>query len=167
MRLRRPSACSGPRFWVIRSVGKREASHYFIRGASEGNDEPLQPKPLLYCTMFQVQLSYISSQSINYYLLILQLPGVAQCCNFKDTLHDTLRDRLVRGVNNKGIQRHLLADVYYRRPKKLGYWLQMWQRSPYKCLQVEQGHSVLRMIKKKEHLTGVRKRPNLGGDSPR
>jgi len=41
---------------------------------------------------------------------VASLQKIAEHCEYKDTLKDMLRDRLVCGVNHEGIQRKLLAE---------------------------------------------------------
>ena len=41
---------------------------------------------------------------------VAELRSLAEFCNFKDTLEDMLRDRIVCGINNGAIQKRLLAE---------------------------------------------------------
>ena len=47
-------------------------------------------------------------ESIVTYIAVLH--QLAEHCHYKDTLHEMVRDRLVCGVNDVGIQKRLLAD---------------------------------------------------------
>ena len=51
-------------------------------------------------------------ESVNEYVAALRT--ISKHCDFKDTINDMLRDRLVCGIGDKHIQRKLLADSTMR-----------------------------------------------------
>ncbi len=50
---------------------------------------------------------------------VTELRAIARYCNFKDTLNEALRDRIVCGINDDAVQRRLLAEKKLDLPKAL------------------------------------------------
>ena len=50
---------------------------------------------------------------------VTELRAIARYCNFKDTLNEALRDRIVCGINDDAVQRRLLAVKKLDLPKAL------------------------------------------------
>ena len=69
----------------------------------------LDPKPSVIVQRFKFySTSRNESESITSF--IARLRKIAEHCDFKDTLEEMLRDRLVCGVKNDRIQRRLLSE---------------------------------------------------------
>ena len=67
------------------------------------------PKPSVIVQRYKFNLrDRTAEKSIATYVAALQ--QLAEHCDYKDTLLEMLRDRLVCGVNHSGIQKRLLAD---------------------------------------------------------
>ena len=68
-----------------------------------------EPKPSTIVQRYKFHTRTQSQEeSIARYVAALRV--IAEHCNFKDTLQDMLRDRIVCGIANEGVQRRLLAE---------------------------------------------------------
>lgn len=68
----------------------------------------LSPKPSVIAERFRFnRRQQLDGKSVNEY--VVKLRKVAEHCEFGENLNDTLRDRIVCGLNNEQIQRQLLS----------------------------------------------------------
>ena len=74
----------------------------------------LQPRPSVIVERF-LFIPETVRESVAVY--VAELRKVTEHCGFGDTLNDMLRDRLVSGINDGGIQRRLLSepDLTYKK----------------------------------------------------
>lgn len=66
---------------------------------------------------------------------VSELRGLAQFCNYGNTLETMLRDRLMCGINDESIQCHLLAEttLTFKKALKLAQGMEAAQRMFEKC----------------------------------
>ena len=66
-----------------------------------------KPSPIIQRFKFNIRDRRARESLANY---VAELRALGEYCDFGTTIKDTIRDRLVCGINDHGIQRHLLQE---------------------------------------------------------
>ena len=104
------SGCGAETYQTIRSIVDAET----LQGSKfedlvEIISAHYDPKPSFIVQRFKFY-NRVRAPGESIAAFVASLRKIAEHCEYKDTLKDMLRDRLVCGVNHEGIQRKLLAE---------------------------------------------------------
>ena len=124
------SACGATAFKIIRNLvgdDKLDSTSYDdIVKLVMGHYDP-KPSVIVQRYKFNTR-TRVDGESVATYVAALR--DIAQHCEYKDTLQDMLRDRLVCGVQHKGITNRLLAEseLTYKKALELAQAMESAER---------------------------------------
>ena len=128
------SVCGATTYKVIRNLvqqDKLDTTSYadIVKLVKEHYDPA--PSPIMQRYRFNTRVRGEGESVATY---VASLRDIAQHCEYKDTLLEMLRDRLVCGVKHKGITNRLLAEktLSYDKALELAQAIESAERDPYR-----------------------------------
>ena len=125
------SACGAQTYQLLKNLltPEKPTDKSFVQLVQLLKDH-LQPKPSIIVERFTFH-SRSRQEGESIAVFVAELKRLSENCGFGDTLNDMLRDRLVRGVNDGGMQRRLLSepDLTYKKALDLTQAMEAAERN--------------------------------------